>query len=202
MAKRRKQEATSNPVLVTDTGEALVSEPEKTSMEAAPEETAAAPAAAGGGRASLTIKLNPDGSPDFGSMRESTRAKFYEALGKMGPLPGAPARAAAVDLPPAMMVPLIGILGSIETLIATRALGVPAPIARQVVPFSAQETEMLAAPLAAVVSKYIPADVARYQEEVNLALLLVQIHSEKWAMIQQLRAAQKPAALATAADQN
>jgi hypothetical protein len=150
----------------------------------------------GAPRERIAILLREDGSVDLGSMRDTTRQKFKDALTKTAELKeSAPVASSPDDLPDAAIGAIYNILGTLETMAAARWCG--PEIAARYMPFSEQEIAILTDPTKRVLIKHV-GTLGKWQDETALVMILVQLHFQKFAEMKTALAAQQPELAAAA----
>jgi hypothetical protein len=135
----------------------------------------------------LSLQLNDDGSIAWDRLRESNRErtekllaqwlndpKLAEKLGVKKPI---------VEIFSAEYAGSIyDVVGKVEAMLAPRITGMPVHIAQAVFTYTAEEKAMLAGPTAAIINKWAPLWLAKFQEEIQLALLLTTITAAKFQL--------------------
>lgn len=134
----------------------------------------------------VIVTLNENGGLDLDAMRPKTKERLIEALkrsqsGLLPVIPDAPIK----RWPDVAVRGLYGLLGAAETAAAARKF--PMEVAQAAFMFSDQEIKILMDPTQAVLSKY-GGKFDRYQEEIALGLVLVQIHFAKMHNVKTLMA--------------
>jgi len=86
---------------------------------------------------------------------------------------------------------LLGALGQLEAIVFSAVAKVPLQVTRKIFTFDDEETDLIAPPLAAVLSKYSSEWLKTHKEEAVLILVLVSIHQKKFAMLASARHAKQ-----------
>lgn len=125
----------------------------------------------------VVVAIDASGGIDVEGMRPKTVERLVEAIRKSqsGLFPSAPA-AAVKRWPDFAVRGLYGLLGAAETAAAARKY--PMEIASAVFMYSDQEMEILMEPTQGVLAKYA-GNLDRWQEEIALGLVLIQVHFAK-----------------------
>lgn len=125
----------------------------------------------------LVVTLTDAGGLDLDGMRPKTKEKLLAALRKSqsGLLPDVPS-APVKRWPEFAVRGMYGMLGAAETAAAARKY--PMEIAQAVFMFSDAEIRELMEPTQAVLTKHA-SNFDRWQEEISLGLVLIQIHFAK-----------------------
>src|SRR5688572_12368404 len=95
----------------------------------------------------LTIPLDKDGRPDFGSMREKTRERVKKIVSdpivarELGIEDAAPS---VSTIPPFVTRAVIQALSQLDTIVIARVTGAPAPIVLAVAPYTQEEQNAIA----------------------------------------------------------
>ena len=130
----------------------------------------------------LSIPLNPDGTFDIEGMRQITREKLFSGIDALR-VSGAIGETGAIeqtDIPRGLVNGLYGILGGIETMIARRAApNVPEAQVKALFSYSQKELDVLYPCTNAVLKKYDLLVSFKYKEELELGMILVEIHMAK-----------------------
>lgn len=124
----------------------------------------------------LQVALKEDGSIDLDSMRDSTKEKLRQALSATpGIYPDGAAKSEVQTqiFHPTMVAGMYSMLGAVEAMALSNLFKVPAPIARQVFTYSAEEIVALTPPTVRVLNKYATEWMVKYQDEIALASMLV-----------------------------
>jgi hypothetical protein len=137
----------------------------------------------------LTIPIGADGRPAVEQMRDKTRERLRKlvsdpAVAKSLGVESAPA---VQVLPRQFVMMLVTAIGQLETIIVHRATGADPRIVAAIVPFTPEESELVADPLEVVLNKYAPAALNKYADEAALIGLLTTLTFRK---IEAVRAAQ------------
>jgi len=138
----------------------------------------------------LAIPLDKEGRVLVGNMRETSRDKLKSlltnaALAKELGISSDAATAPGMALPPELMYPLISGLSIFETIIVARATRAPREIVERIVPYSREETKLLAPALATVLEKYSGSFLSKYGDEAALAALLVSMTINKISLVRE-----------------
>lgn len=140
--------------------------------------TAPAPASADAPQKErVVVTLDASGGLDLGSMRGKTKERLIEALKRsqselLPALPTMPVK----RWPDFAVRGLYGLLGAAETAAAAKKY--PIEIAQAVFMFSDAEIKELMEPTQAVLAKHA-GSLDRFQEEISLGLVLIQVHFAK-----------------------
>ena len=137
-------------------------------------------------RLQLSFDLLEDGTPDFSNMRDSTRKKVIEFINhpRTATEFGTKASTGQVidlfpmgpdDKYPVMIGSLYNVIGTLESLAAQRFMGLPPEIASRAFTYSEMEKQILSPPTVKVLNKYAPAWLIKYQDEIALATLFINI---------------------------
>jgi hypothetical protein len=133
----------------------------------------------------LAIPLDKDGKILLDNMRGPNKEKLRdllrdasvrEALGvddgpSVSDAPG-PERIVGMALPPELMMPIVGGLSALETVIVARATGAPPDLILRYAPYSREEREQIAPLLAAVLNKRMGSVFEKWGEEFALLAAL------------------------------
>lgn len=146
-------------------------------------------------KARLSVALNADGTFDLETLRAETREKLKRAVSDAG-LPAAlgiaPQAGAVPEVVDARTVePMYLLVGRIEAAIAVKVWKIPQEKAIQIFTYSPQELMALTPPTARVLNKYGGAFLARYGDEVSLAMALLAVHQQKVMAVQAIMAQQQ-----------
>jgi len=157
--KQERQEPVSEPVSAATENSAATSSPESKKE-----------------RINLSFDIKADGTPDYSSMRQSTREKLRTVFSDpaLADFIGAP-RVAEVEVQifhPAMISGMYDMLGAVEAMLAQRVGKIPETIAKRVFTYTSAEKDALAGPTVRVLNKYAAAWMIKYQDEIALATLL------------------------------
>jgi len=132
-------------------------------------------------RTTFGFDVNADGSPDFSSMRGKTKEKFRQFLNdprviaEFGIGASSPISPQIECISPAMVSGFYHLLGHVEAEIFGAAMKLPPGIAQRVFLYNEQEKALLVPPTTRVINKYAPEWLIKYQDEITLATLLVQV---------------------------
>jgi hypothetical protein len=146
----------------------------------------------------LAIPLDKDGKILLDNMRGPNKQKLAElmrdasvreALGidDDGPRPSAepgPERIVGMVLPAELMLPIVGALSALETMLVARVTGAPSDLVLKYAPYSREEKEQIAPLLAAVLNKRMGSVFEKWGEEFALLAALSMLTVAKIGAIQ------------------
>lgn len=130
----------------------------------------------------VTLHIS-DGKLDIGRTPPPQLQLVRDAIGDT---PGA-AQALGVqttenlEIPESLCAMTVGLLNSLEKMIAIMALKVPPSIANQALTITPQQVDLLVPPLKKVAEKYIPAEAMQYSPELELGLAVLQVGQQHYA---------------------
>lgn len=134
----------------------------------------------------LAITLDAKGRVQWDRMRESTKAQVRAiltdaetamALGVSAPIP-------TVAAPIELALAATGAINQILTLAVARMTGAPRSILESAMPFTAQESQSIAEPLARVMGKYMGTVLTKWADEAALALAVLAVAQAKIMLVQ------------------
>lgn len=143
----------------------------------------------------LSIPFDADGQILLENMRQESKDRLKKLLNdpllgsKMG-IMGPEMPISGASLPPEFMFPLVHGLSIFEMLLVQQVTKAPRELIEQVVPYTREETQMLAPALSKVLSKYSGSFLTKYGDEAALALLLVSMTTQKIAAVKDAMARQ------------
>jgi hypothetical protein len=147
----------------------------------------------------LTIPLDKDGLPDFGSMRDKTRERVKKivsdpAVARELGLDDAKSSPAVSTIPPFLTRAVVNALSQLDTIVIARITGAPAPIVLAVAPYTQEEKDAIAPALESILNKYGGKVLNKWGDEVALLTLLSAITLQKVEAVRAAMAAHRPAA--------
>ncbi|MGH9770314.1 MAG: hypothetical protein ACRD4Q_01210 [Candidatus Acidiferrales bacterium] len=146
-----------------------------------------ADAKADSSRHSLTLRLGDDGKPCWNKLSDATRDAWRNILRRpetatdLGFNP--PEGTAAIPAPELVSEETVQaaytVLGHLEAKLFARVYRVPPEVATGIFHYRDQELSLLTKPTQKVLSKYAPGLLAKYADEIGLALILASITQAK-----------------------
>ncbi len=144
-------------------------------------------------RRTLTIRLDDDGRLDTSSMRQQTLDSLKAALQDSNLFHGEAENETVAQFELkrtlyAQIVPaLYAVLGSLESLVVARQIGMSYDDARRIFSYTDSDIALLQDPTATVLAKRMPEGFG-WAEETTLILTLVSVHQQKLALLQEWKA--------------
>lgn len=139
----------------------------------------------------LAIPLDKEGKVLVANMRETSREKLKDLMQnatlakELGISADASPVAAGMALPAELMYPLISGLSILDTLIIARATKAPRELVERIVPYSREETQLLAPAFARVLEKYSGSFLSKYGDEAALLALVVSMSIHKLSLVRE-----------------
>ena len=142
-------------------------------------------------RGSVSIRLSEGGKPDLDAMRPATAERLKEILQDpdfqkrfgIGPV-----AAEGITIDPAFISSALDMLGGLQAQIVAVKYKIPYQSALSIFAYTKPEKDMLTPPAQRVLGKRAPEWVAKYGDEITLAVMLVQTARAKFAFAAQLGA--------------
>jgi hypothetical protein len=133
---------------------------------------------------SIVVKVNADGSPDFGSMRPATKEKLKIAIlhptakAEFGIAEAKGIPAESID--PQVVGAFWGTVESVRAWFYVRKLQISDEIAARIAAYSPQEKEILVSLLTKVAAKYSSEFMAKWADEIALIGLFSMMEMTKY----------------------